>query len=158
MPTTYSERILYGTEQNITWSAPSVAAGNFSAAGSATFTNNDATYPDAPFIRASLSIPVMGTAPTEGGSIELWGLQQNVSGTNDDTTGPATTVVNNGFYLGTFPIDLITSAQRCTIPKINIMGIAAFNAYIRNNTDASLAASGTMTLSLTPYTLGCVVA
>jgi hypothetical protein len=144
-------KAFYGTKQTVLSSSSAISASNYSGTPTE-FTNNDTSVPDAPYARAVLDVSMVSN-PSGTVGFSLWALQKNVDGSNDDTTAPSGTSQNGAIYVGTFPqLQATTSAQRKTIQTIDIRGITAADFYVRN--DTAVATTGTVTLSITPFTIG----
>jgi hypothetical protein len=147
-----------GSAQTVIDTATDIAAGNFSGAPSATFTNNDATYPNAPYALAMLEAPDWAAAPAVGTSIELWGLLKDTDGTDDDTDAPSGTAHGGARYFGFWPMAAADALQRRTI-EISLAGIIGgidVDFYIKNGTAQNMNNDGgtNCIVKITPFTYG----
>lgn len=90
-----------------------------------------------------------GTAPTAGGTVDLY-LLETVDGTNyGDGTSGASPVTVSTHYVGSFPLRAVTSAQRIIIRGVPLSPVA-FKAQLINNGGQAMTASGN-TLKMLPY-------
>ena len=157
----YGTRQYAGAAQTVINLATDIAAGNFSGAPAATFSNNDATYPDAPFANAMAEFPDWAAAPVAGTVIELWGLLKDVDGTDDDTDAPSGTASGGARYFGAWPIAAADALQRRTI-VISLLGInnsITVDFYLKNLTAQNMNNDGgtNCVVKITPFTEGITV-
>lgn len=96
----------------------------------------------APLCDAVLTV-TMAVAPSAGAAFHLYRRDINIDGTNDATV-PDANFKNT--YVGSFPVDLVTTAQYISLTDIPITVSQEF--YIENDTGQST--SGTTTVKVTP--------
>lgn len=157
----YGVKQLVGSAQTVIDLATDIAAGNFSGAPAATFSNNDATYPDCPLAIAMAEFPDWGAAPVAGTIVELWGLLKDVDSTDDDTGAPSGTASGGARYFGAWVIEAADALQRRTI-VISLEGITnsiTVDFYIKNVTAQNMNNDGgtNAVVKITPFTYGIVV-
>jgi hypothetical protein len=157
----YPTKQFIGSAQIVINTATDIAAGNFSGAPAATFTNNDATYPNAPFALAMAEFPDWGAAPVAGTVVELWGVLKDTDGTDDDTDAPSGTASGGARMFGTWPIAAADALQRRTI-VISLEGIIGgidVDFYIKNGTAQNMNNDGgtSCVVKITPFTYGITV-
>lgn len=138
-----------------------IAAGNFSGAPAATFTNNDAAVPAATHARAMGEFPDWAAAPVAGTVVELWGVLKDVDGTDDDTDAPSGTASGGARYFGAWVIAAADALQRRTI-TISLEGISSdmsVDFYIRNGTAQNMNndAGTNCVVKITPFSYGITV-
>ena len=85
----YPEKALYGTAQTVIDTASNVTAGNFSATTTIFDNTSDAAVPYARWGVATLFVNDWGGVPTAGGTVDLYGVLQDVDSTSDDTDAPS---------------------------------------------------------------------
>ena len=85
----------------------------------------------------------MAVAPAAGAAFHLYRRDMNIDGTNDSTAPDANF---KSTYIGSFPLDLVTSAQYISLTDIPLTVDQEF--YLEN--DAGQATSGTTVLKVTP--------
>jgi hypothetical protein len=119
----YPQKQLFGSAVTVISTATDNAAGNFSGAPAATFTNNDAAVPGARWAVAMGEFPDWAAAPVAGTVIELWGLIKDVDSTDDDTDAPSGTASGGARLFGAFVIAAADALQRRTI-TIDLLGIS----------------------------------
>jgi hypothetical protein len=145
---------IIGTPQTVINTTSNIAAGNFSGAPAAVFDNTtDAAVPYAPRAMATLFINDWAAAPVAGTVVELWGVVQDVDGTNDDTDTPSGTVQGGARFFGQWVIAGVDAAQRRTI-NISLLGVQKVNFYIRNGTAQQATNATACTVKVTPFALG----
>lgn len=155
----YPTKLFYGTAQTVINTATDIAAGNFSGAPAAEFTNDDAAVPNAPLAMAMAEFPDWGAAPAAGTVVELWGVLQDTDGTDDDTDAPSGTSSGGAMYFGAWPIAAADALQRRTI-QIDISSIQnGCNFYIKNGTAQNMNNDGgtSCVVKITPFTPGITV-
>jgi hypothetical protein len=157
----YATRQYAGAAQTVINLATDIAAGNFSGAPAATFSNNDATYPDATHANAMAEFPDWAAAPVAGTMIELWGLLKDVDGTDDDTDAPATTASGGARFFGGWVIAAVDALQRRTI-VISLEGInnsITVDFYLKNGTAQNMNNDGgtNCVVKITPFSYGITV-
>lgn len=160
MATDYPTKQKFGTAQTVINLSTDIAAGNFSGAPAATFTNDDAAVPNAPYAQAMAEFPDWGAAPVAGTVVELWGVMKDVDGTDDDTDAPSGTSSGGGRYFGAFVIAAADALQRRTI-VISLLGIGpgGVDFYLKNGTAQNLNNDGgtNCVVKITPFTLSVTV-
>lgn len=97
-----------------------------------------------PLADAVLDI-TLAVAPVSGRSIHLYRRDLNISGANDATVPDANF---KSIYVGSFPLDLVTTQQFISLPDIPLGQDQAF--YIEN--DSGQSTSGTTVLVIKPKT------
>lgn len=150
-----------GTAQTVINLATDIAAGNFSGAPAATFSNNDAAIPNATHANAMAEFPDWAAAPVAGTVVELWGLLKDVDSTDDDTGAPATTAPGGARFFGAFVIEAADALQRRTI-VISLEGINNFitvDFYLKNGTAQNMNndAGTNCVVKITPFSYGITV-
>jgi hypothetical protein len=161
MATNYPTTQFPGSAQTVINTATDIAAGNFSGAPAATFSNNDGVVPNAPFAYAMAEFPDWAAAPVAGTSIELWGLLKDTDGTDDDTDAPSGTASGGARYFGSWVIAAADALQRRTI-TISLEGInnsITVDFYIKNGTAQNLNNDGgtACVVKITPWSYGITV-
>ena len=146
---------IFGTAQTVINTASNISAGNFSGAPAAIFDNtSDAAVPYAPRAVATLYIFDWAAAPVAGTVIELWGVLQDVDGTNDDTDAPSGTAQGGARMFGQFIVAAVDAPQRRTI-VLNMAGVQKVNFYLKNGTAQTITNTATnCTVKVTPLALG----
>jgi len=153
----YHEKALYGTAQTVIDTASNVSAGNFSATTTIFDNTSDAAVPYARWGVATLFINDWGGVPTAGGTVDLYGVLQDVDSTSDDTDAPATTVVGGARYFGSWIIAGVDAAQRRTI-TIDLLGVKKCSFYYKNGTSQTATNTGAnSTVKITPLAYGVTV-
>ena len=157
----YPTKQFFGSAQTVINLATDIAAGNFSGAPAATFSNNDATVPNAPYANAMAEFPDWAAAPVAGTVVELWGLLKDVDSTDDDTGAPSGTASGGARYFGSFVIEAADALQRRTI-VISLAGInnsITVDFYLRNGTAQNMNndAGTNCVVKITPWSYGITV-
>jgi len=153
----YPEKALYGTAQTVIDTASNVTAGNFSATTTIFDNTSDAAVPYARWGVATLFVNDWGGVPTAGGTVDLYGVLQDVDSTSDDTDAPATTVVGGAKYFGSWVIAGVDAAQRRTI-VIDLLGVKKCSFYYKNATSQTATNTGAnSTVKITPFSYGVTV-
>lgn len=153
----YPEKALYGTAQTVIDTASNVTAGNFSATTTIFDNTSDAAVPYARWGVATLFVNDWGGIPTAGGTVDLYGVLQDVDSTSDDTDAPATTVVGGAKYFGSWVIAGFDAAQRRTI-VIDLLGVKKCSFYYKNATSQTATNTGAnSTVKITPFSYGVTV-
>ena len=135
----------FGTQDKITGSGGTVVDGAFGAAAT-TWTNDD----DAPMASIVLEV-TYSSAPDANSSVNLYARPLDIQSTNDGGVPDA----NFGHvYLGSFPLNDVTSAQYIAIDirLPNTKTSQEYNFYIENNGGQTI--SPTWDLYVTPKTIG----
>lgn len=144
----------YGTAQTVINTTANLAAGNFTGAPAAVFDNTtDAAVPYATHAVATLVVPDWASAPVAGTTFELWGVLQDVDGTTDDTDAPSGSSPGGARFFGVWPIAAVDALQRRTI-NISLIGVQKVNFYLKNATAQQATNASSMTLKVTPFSLG----
>lgn len=156
-PTTQFE----GTAQTVINLATDIAAGAFSGAPAATFTNNDAAVPNATDANAMLETPDWAAAPVAGTTVGLWGLLKDTDGTDDDTPAPSAASSGSARFFGAFTMSAADALGRVTIP-ISLAGInnsIGVDFYLFNGTAQNMNNDGgtNCVLKITPWSYGVTV-
>lgn len=146
---------IFGTAQTVFDLATDIASGNFSAAGTTFDNTTDAAVPYATHAEVMAEFPGWAAAPTAGSVVELWGVLQDVDGTDDDTDAPSGTASNGARFLGSFPIAATNALQRRTI-AISLEGIRKFAPYLRNLSGQNMNNDGgtNCVVKITPFSYG----
>lgn len=157
----YPTQQFAGTAQTVINTATDIAAGNFSGAPSATFSNNDGAVPNAPFANAMAEFPDWAAAPVAGTVVELWGVLKDTDGTDDDTDAPSGTANGGARYFGAWVIAAADALQRRTI-VIDLEGInnsITVDFYIKNGTAQNMNNDGgtNCVVKITPWAYGITV-
>ena len=157
----YGTQQFAGAAQTVINLATDIAAGNFSGAPAATFSNNDATYPNALHANAMAEFPDWAAAPVAGTLVELWGLLKDVDSTDDDTGAPSGTASGGARYFGAWVIEAADALQRRTI-VISLLGInnsITVDFYLKNGTAQNMNNDGgtNCVVKITPFTEGITV-
>jgi hypothetical protein len=137
----------FGTQDIVTSSSSSVADAAFSVtADIVTWTNDDGAPQASITLEATYSV-----APDANSSADLYGRLMNVRGTNDQDIPDANF---QHVYLGSFPLNDVTSLQPITIdiPLPNFKASPEYEFYIQNNAGQTLSAG--WDLYITPKTSG----
>ena len=137
----------YGTQDTVTSSSSSVASGAFSVSGDITTWTNDDDAPQAAVVFEG----TYSTAPDANSYVNLYARLMNVQSTNDQDAPDANFP---HFYLGSFPLNDVTSAQYCVIEVDlpNTKTSQEYDFYIENEGGQTL--SSGWDLYVTPKTLG----
>lgn len=151
MATTTSIKNVYGTAQTVIDTAVDIPTLEFSV-NTAIFTNTDTVVPDALYANAMLEVPDWGAAPLATALLTLWGLLQDVDGTDDDTDPPSGTSSGGAIFFGTWPIAAVDSLQRRTM-VISLNGVRACKFYVQNGSAQNINNDGgtNMILKITPF-------
>lgn len=137
----------FGTQDTVTSGAAAVASAAFSAQGDiVAWTIDD----DAPQASVTLTVSY-ATAPNANTYVDLFLRSLDVEGTNDQST-PSANYPHK--YVGSFPIDAVTTAQYSTIDigLPNTKTSQQYEFYIRNNTGQEIQSG--WNLYVTPKTVG----
>lgn len=137
----------FGTQDTVTSSSSAVTNGAFSVAGDiTTWTNDD----DAPMASVTFE-GTYSTAPGSNTVVNLFVRPMNVQSTND---GDAPDANFPHMYLGSFPLNDVTSAQYITMDVAlpNYKTSSEYEFYIENDAGQTLSAG--WDLYVTPKTLG----
>lgn len=150
-----------GTAQTVINLATDIAAGVFSGAPAATFTNNDAAVPNATHANAMLETPDWALAPVAGTVVELWGLLKDTDGTDDDTPAPSAAAPGSARFFGAFVMSAADALGRVTI-VISLEGInnsIGVDFYLLNRTAQNMNNDGgtNCVLKVTPWSYGITV-
>jgi hypothetical protein len=146
----------FGTEQVLMNITSDLAAGNFSAAGTAFDNTSDASVPYATHAVAVIEFDMAVSTGTLYPVIELWATIENTNGTADDTDAPSGTAQNGGKFLGSWTVSTGTSLQRRST-VISLEGIKSFVPYLKNGTAQTIDATSSdsnLVLEVTPFTYG----
>lgn len=152
VPTKY----IKGAAQTVINTAANIAAGNFSGSPAATFTNNDATVPAAPYALAMLEMPDWGGAPGNAAVVQLWGVLKKTDGASEhDTDAPSGTSPGGAWFFGSWLVASVDALQRRTI-RIDIKGFDEIDFYIWNLTSQQMTNNGgtNCVLKITPFADG----
>ena len=128
----------YGTQTTVISDAVAIANTAFNAGTIAALTQVDVC----PLGDAVLAV-TMAVAPAEGASFHLYRRDMNIDGANDSTVPDANF---KRTHVGSFPLDLVTSAQYISLTDIPLVADQEF--YIEN--DAGEATTGTTVVKVTP--------
>ena len=152
----------FGSAQTVINTTTDIAASNFSGAPASTFTNNDATVPNAPLALAMLEAPDWAAAPVAGTVVELWGVLKDTDGTDDDTDAPSGTAQGGARYFHSWVIAAADALQRRTL-VISLEGIGDgidVDFYTRNGTAQNMNNDGgtAHVVKITPFAYGVTTA
>ncbi len=128
----------YGTQTTVISDTSAISDTAFNAGTVTALTQTDYC----PLGDAVLNV-TMAVAPAAGAAIHLYRRDLNIDGTNDATVPDANF---KNIYVGSFPLDLVTTAQYISLTDIPLTIDQEF--YIEN--DSGQATSGTTTLKITP--------
>lgn len=147
----------FGTAQTVFDSAVDIAASNFSGAGTAFDNTSDAAVPYATHAVAMIEMPDWAAAPVAGTAVSLWGVMQDVDGTDDETDAPSGTAAGGARFLGSWTIAAADALQRREI-VISLVGVRKFVPYILNGTAQNMNNDGgtNMVVKITPFVIGAV--
>jgi hypothetical protein len=140
---------VYGSQTtNVSFGAGALASAANSVAADATQLDNTLNYPRA---LAMLSLSSgFATAPTAGGTVDLYMVRDAVDSTNDETPIPASGDIDYlAQYVGSFVMDNQTGAVRKEI-VIDLTGVKKARFFVKNNTSVSIN-SGTNVVKITPF-------
>ena len=144
----YPEKAFYGTAQTVIDTASNVTAGNFSATTTIFDNTSDAAVPYARWGVATLFVNDWGGVPAAGGTVDLYGVLQDVDSTSDDTDKQ---------YFGSWVIAGADAAQRRTI-VIDLLGVKKCSFYYKNATTQTATNTGAnSTVKITPVAYGITV-
>lgn len=153
----YPEKALYGTAQTVIDTASNVTAGNFSATTTIFDNTSDSAVPYARWGVATLFVNDWGGVPTAGGTVDLYGVLQDVDSTSDDTDAPSGSTVGGAKYFGSWVIAGADAAQRRTI-VIDLLGVKKCSFYYKNVTTQTATNTGAnSTVKITPVAYGVTV-
>jgi hypothetical protein len=154
----YPTKQFIGSAQTVINTSTDVAANNFTGSPAATFTNNDAAVPNAPYALAMAEFPDWAAAPTAGATMELWGVLKDTDGTDDDTDAPSGTAAGGARFFGSFTMAAADALQRRTIviSLEGIMDAIDVDFYIKNGTTQNLNNDGgtSLVVKITPFSYG----
>ena len=137
----------FGTQDDVSSSSSSVADAAYSVSGDTSdWTNDD----DAP-LAAVVFEGAYTVAPDANSTVELFAQMMNIVGTDDSQT-PTDEAPH--VYLGSFPLDDVTSRQHIPIQVAlpNTVTSQVYHFFIKNNAGQTLSAS--WQLHVTPKTVG----
>jgi hypothetical protein len=129
----YVEKFFLGTSQTVIDTAADVAAGNFSVTTTTFDNTSDGAYPYAPNALAMAEFPDWAAAPVQGTVVSLWGIVNNVDGTDDETQAPSGTGNGGAHWFGQWVISANDALQRRAI-VIDIFGFTSIDFYFKNET------------------------
>ena len=155
----YKPKQFFGTAQTVINTTTDIAAGNFSGAPALTFDNtSDASVPYATHAVAMLEAPDWAAAPVAGTVVELWGIKNNVDGTDDETQAPSGTASGGAQPFGVWPISANDALQRRAI-VIDLLGWTSIDFYIKNGTAQNMNNDGgtACVVTITPFVVGVTV-
>jgi len=134
----------YGTQTTVITDTGSIAVDAFNSGTTTALVQTD--Y--APLGDAVLEVEFT-SAPAAGGAIHLYRRDMNISGTSDSTI-PDANFKNT--YIGSFPVDLVTTAQYISLTDIPLTIDQEF--YLENGTSQATDAAGGIdtVLKITPKT------
>lgn len=137
----------FGTQDAVTSGSSAVTDGSFSVSGDiTTWTNDDDAPMAAVVLEATYSV-----APGANSSVSLYARPMNIQSTNDQDAPDANF---QHVYLGSFPLNDVTSAQYITLDVTlpNAKTSQEYEFYIENNGGQTLSAG--WDLYVTPKTYG----
>lgn len=108
-----------------------------------------------PYARAVLNInDTFLAAPTAGGTVDLYMVQDDIDGTTDETPVPGATDIDYlATYVGSFVVDNQDVAHVKPI-VIDLRGVQKARFFIKNNTGQQISyTSVATTVKITPFTL-----
>ena len=149
-------QMLFGSPTTVISMAAALASAANTYTGLTGLTNTqlDNSTTKYPYARAVLGVPdTFAAAPTAGGTVELYMVQDDVDGTGDETPEPAATDIQ---YLATLVgIFVVDNQDVATIKAINISleGVLKARFFIKNNTGQQMSyTSAPITVKITPFT------
>jgi hypothetical protein len=106
-----------------------------------------------PLAQAVFNNPdAFASAPTDGSTVDLYMVRQDVDGTSDDTSAPTGTDIEAAEYVGSFKIYNTNEEQRNT-QVISLTGVQSAHFYIQNNCGQTLSyTSAPITVKVHPFT------
>ena len=128
----------YGTQVTVISDILAIANTSFNAGTVTQFTPTDVT----PLADAVLDI-ALAVAPAAGKAVHLYRRDMNIDGVNH---APVPDANFKSIYLGSFPLDLVTTRQFISLTDIPLTKDQEF--YIEN--DSGQSTSGTTVLKVTP--------
>lgn len=154
----YPSKMFYGTAQTVFDLATDIGNGNFSAAGTTYNNTTDAAVPNAPYAKAMAEFPDWAAAPSAGASVELWGLEIDTDGTDDDTDAPSGTASGGARLFGAWVLAATDALQRRTI-VISTLGIKTVAFYLKNNSGVNMNndAVTNCIVKITPFSVGVTI-
>ena len=108
-----------------------------------------------PYAKAVLGIPdTFAAAPTAGGTVDLYLVEDDIDGTSDETPEPgASDILYLAKYVGSWVVDNQDVAQIKPI-DISLMGVRKARFFILNNSGQQISyTSSPTTVKVTPYTV-----
>jgi hypothetical protein len=155
----YKQKQFFGTAQTLFDSSTDIAAGAFSAAGTAFDNTSDASVPYATHVELMIEMPDWAAAPVAGTQVSIWGLPINVDGGDDVTDAPTGAAVGGALLLGSCSIAAADALQRRIIIA-SLEGFkSGFTPYVFNGTGQNMNNDGgtNMVVKATPFVYGITV-
>lgn len=106
-----------------------------------------------PYAKAVLGVPdTFAAAPTAGGTVDLYMVEDDIDGASDETPEPAATDIDNlARYVGSFVVDNQDVAHIKPI-VISLEGVQKARFFIKNNTGQQLSyTAAPITVKITPF-------
>jgi hypothetical protein len=147
---------VYGSATTVISLAATLSSGANTYTGLTGLTNtqldNSLNYPDA---KAILGIAdTFAAAPTAGGTVDLYMVEDDIDGTGDETPEPAATDI---LYLATYVGSWVVDNQDVAMIKpinISLKGIRKARYFIVNNTGQQISyTSAATTVKITPFSV-----
>lgn len=137
--------VAFGTPKTLEANGASIANNTLAQADDANYSisADGAYFPDAKFVVAV----TFGTAPIEGTTLALYARPLDIDGTND---GLVPEITRPTVFIGTFPVDNVTTAQYIELLAQDVPWSAAY--YLHNNGTGQTVSAG-WALKVTPYTV-----
>jgi hypothetical protein len=107
-----------------------------------------------PYAKAVLGIPdTFAAAPTAGGTVDLYMVEDDIDGTSDETPEPgASDITTLATYVGSFVVDNQDVAHIKPI-NISLDGVRKARFFILNSSGQQISYTSTpTTVKITPYT------
>jgi hypothetical protein len=141
---------VYGTQVLAVNIDAGLASAANSIASDATQVDNALNYPRA---LAVLNLSAgFASAPTAGGTVDLYMVRDDVDGTSDETPVPAASDIDYlAQYVGSFVMDNQTGAVVKEI-VISLEGVIKARYFVKNNASTAISA-GTNRVKIKPFTL-----
>jgi hypothetical protein len=148
-------KMVFGSPTTVISHAAALAAGanTYTGLTGCTMTLLDNSTLLYPYARAVLNVPTaFATAPTAGGTFDLYMTQDDVDGTSNETPVPvATDITYLAKYVGSFVVDNRTDPILKAI-VISLEGVQKAQFYILNSSGQATVYTATpMTVKVTPF-------
>lgn len=145
--------VFSATTTTVVSKAGTIANGaNTESADATQLDNSTELYP---YAKAVLGIPdTFAAAPTAGGTVDLYMIEDDIDGTSDETPIPAASDI---LYLARYVGSWVVDNQDVAVIKpivISLEGVKKARFFILNNTGQQISyASSPTTVKVTPFTV-----